>query len=166
MKKICMLVIALAMLALTACGGTASAPETDEEVYEGTAASSIYEEYNIMTFETVDMETAETAQNGFIHAKIKATNNSDLALKSVSLDVTFRDAEGNALLITYPQHNAPVGPGEFYISEALMGEDEYGFEDVVLADVPSYYIELSEPDESGYMFFHVDTVNKTVEAIY
>lgn len=164
MKKICMLVIALAMLVLAACGGTTSTTEAGTPS-AGSADSLDYEKYNIMSFETVDMETAETAQNGFIHAKIKATNNSDLALKSVSLDVTFRDAEGNALLITYPQHNAPVGPGEFYISEALMGEDEYGFEDVVLADVPSYYIEFSEPDESGYMFFHVDAVNKTVEAI-
>lgn len=165
MKKIYMIVIALAMLALAACGGTASAPETDEGVYEGTAASSIYEEYNIMTFETVEMQTPETAEYGFIHAKIKATNNSEWTLKSVCIDATFRDSDGNSLSVSYPQHNVPVGPGEFYIEEALLGEGEYGFEEAVYADVPSYYIEFSEPDESGYTLFHVDTVNKTVEAV-
>lgn len=166
MKKFYMLVIALAMLALTACGATTSAPETDEEVHDRTTASSVYEKYNIMTFETVEMQTPETAEYGFINAKIKVTNNSEWTLKSVCIDATFRDADGNSLSVSYPQHNVPVGPGEFYVEEALLGEDEYGFEDAAYADVPSYYIELSEPDESGYMFFHVDTVNKTVEAIY
>lgn len=161
MKKICMLVIALAMLALAACGGTTSTTEAGTPS-AGNADSLDYEKYNIMTFETVDMYF----EYGFAHAKIKGTNNSDKALKSVSIDATFRDAEGNALLVTYPQYNAPVGPGAFYVDEAMMGEDEYGFEDMVSADVPSYYIEFSEPDESGYMFFHVDTVNETVEAIY
>ncbi len=161
MKKICMLVIALAMLALTACGGTTSTTEVITPP-AGSAGFLDYEKYNIMSFETVDMYF----DAGFAHAKIKGTNNSDKALESVSVDATFRDAEGNALLITYPQYNAPVGPGAFYIDEATMDENDYGFEDMVSADVPSYYIKFSEPDESGYMFFHVDTVNKTVEAIY
>lgn len=162
MKKICMLVIALAMLALTACGQQEPAEVEMKDINEVLAEefASDFDSDNVMSFEAVD----EYVQGGNIYIKIQGTNNADCAVGGIEALTTLKDESGNIIYSGYMTYQSGVLPGTSFIESMYVQDPTVEASQIASVSVDQYTYKTSEPNKDGNNLFVVDLIMKTSEA--
>lgn len=167
MRNLLKTLAALACAAVLACAvaGCQAGGEqvsSDSNVGEQNRNPYQFEEYNVVTFEIGETEESY----GSYITEIKATNNSDIPLKEVSMDVTYRDKDKNVLFTTYPQFNSGVLPGTYFLEKAYASTEDVDMSQVAEITIDTYSYYIGQPDENGNNYFVVNSIAKSIDAYH
>ncbi|MCI5499353.1 MAG: hypothetical protein MR419_07500 [Clostridiales bacterium] len=166
MKRIFLAICAFVLVcSLCSCQSTTNEPQQNsvEEGQSTQDANYSFDECDILTFEALD---TEDRGDGYFTTKIKVTNNSDLSLKLVSMDIAYRDKDNNVLYLDrLVQYNGGVYPHTSFTQGNFLSQSDVDLSQVASITVDSYWYDLGSPDENGNDHFEINTIAKSIDAI-
>lgn len=147
--------VSIILMSLTACESNNSSSDNsnNNKSTSNDNTQSEYDQYNLLSFGKIEIDkTPRYEGDTYYYFKVKVTNNSDEALRTVSPDMSVYDKNNTVITTLYDQKEV-VKPGESFYMESLMEGNENI--DHVEINNYSYFI--------GKTFYQVDTISKVVD---